>query len=179
MIAELDRDVEEVPTRPSTLTNTTNEPLERTFATAATVLAVTSAFFISPLFPYANLDHLAGAGIALAIGSALAWIELMHSARAGRFTKYFPLGVTILASFLLTFTVINAMGKYVQSQTRCAIIEKEMLSVSPRRSDLPEIFQALGCKISNNETVKFPPKPMPVPMPMPKIAPATVKASQN
>lgn len=42
------------------------------------------------------------------------------------------------------------------AEVRCAHIQHEMLMPHPRRADLPNIFEALGCHASGREDIAFP-----------------------
>ena len=52
---------------------------------------------------------------------------------------------------------ISTVGRDVlAADKRCADIQREMLSVQPRRSDLPDIFSALGCHASGQQEIAYP-----------------------
>ena len=71
-----------------------------------------------------------------------------------------PVMVVLLVAML-------SAGKFIKPTTdaaeaaeiRCAHIQHDMLSAQPRRADLPEIFEALGCHASGREDITFPNAP--------------------
>lgn len=65
--------------------------------------------------------------------------------------KYYPaiflglaaVSLSVIASVLF---VIFLPVENKTDQRRCAMVEREMMRGQPRRSDLPDLFQALGCR---------------------------------
>ena len=65
--------------------------------------------------------------------------------------------ISCLAVLIFGLDYIWATTDAVESaEIRCAHIQHEMLNPHPRRADLPNIFQALGCHASGGEDIGFP-----------------------
>jgi len=71
---------------------------------------------------------------------------LVVGALIGLFAFWYAFG-------LLTLTTDNAR----HNEARCLAIQHDMLSAHPRRSDGPDLFQALGCQPSGEGGVAAPP----------------------
>jgi hypothetical protein len=65
------------------------------------------------------------------------------------------LGLASLTAGLALHRV--AMAGARSNAARCYAIQVDMLSAHPRRSDSPDLFQALGCQPSGNGGVSAPP----------------------
>lgn len=131
-----------------------NHPIVKTVATSMAIVAVTSAFFVSPLLPYMSLSSTSLAGIALALGAGMYWQELLTGTGqkwGGGLPWLFLMAVSLIALIVqLTLGVSN----YHNNANRCADIEQRMLKANPDRDDLPELFQAFDCQPSSNRYVK-------------------------
>ena len=73
-------------------------------------------------------------------------VMLVVGALIGLFAFWYAFG-------LLTLTTDNAR----HNEARCLAIQHDMLSAHPRRSDGPDLFQALGCQPSGEGGVAAPP----------------------
>jgi len=58
----------------------------------------------------------------------------------------FGLGAFALGTVWIGDAVDDAVARAARNDNRCFRIETEMLSDKPPRSDLPDIYQALGCR---------------------------------
>jgi hypothetical protein len=53
---------------------------------------------------------------------------------------------TALAMGMYTYVVADAQSDKLSNDKRCAAIQRDMLAAQPRRTDGPDLFQALGCR---------------------------------
>lgn len=114
-------------------------------ATAAAAFAIVSWACAQPLVPFMDAEWLFAAGAFLGLGIAVMYTSFWHPNFGRR--SYFLGAVVFIASVatLLQFSGAAAMrARAVRSH--CAKIEHAMLYSPNRREDLPEVFQALGCR---------------------------------
>lgn len=114
-------------------------------ATGATIFATTIAFFSTPLLRFVDPGQLALTGFIFAVGGSAVWFSTLLGDR-DRFSLLF----NILIAFAGVIGILSAIGSAwyasAMNDERCLTIEKLMLSPRPYRSDLPDLFTALGCR---------------------------------
>jgi hypothetical protein len=144
-------------------------PVIRTFITSAVVVSATTAFCITPLLRYVDLDSFVFAGFAVGTGAALSWSAMRNG--WGRAWEW-PAGIVLIVGLLTgTYAVTQAMQAATINDIRCIHVQEDMLMPVPRRADLPELFQALGCRPQGTSDVQFPV--------LPKAAPSTAPKAQH
>jgi hypothetical protein len=129
-------------------------PAHRIFATAAAVVAATFAYFSAPLLAFADAGVVAGAGSLFGVGAAGAWLALRQ--RWGLWWQSTYTAAALAGGLLLAYEITHTVASYGHNQERCATIQGDMLSPRPRRSDGPDLFQALGCRPQGGANVQFP-----------------------
>lgn len=129
-------------------------PVLRVFATAVLVVTATFAYFSAPLLAFADAGTIAIAGSSLGMGAAGSWLAVRQG--WSRWWQWPYAAVALLGAALLTHEISRTTTLYGHNQKRCASIQGDMLSVTPRRSDGPDLFQALGCRPQGSEDVHFP-----------------------
>jgi hypothetical protein len=82
-------------------------------------------------------------------------IELKHDL-LGLLVGIIGLG---LSWWLLSNAIDTAASSAADNDRRCWRIEREMLSAHPRRTDLPDVFTALGCRPQTRLLIAFPSRP--------------------
>lgn len=111
---------------------------------ALLVGAAVFAYFLQPVLrfmPYYRAYE--GAGI-LAMGLILSRVAFKFERDAlGLFLGLFAVGTGL---YFLNDGIEAAMASGLRNDQRCAIIEQDMLSEKPSRPDLPDLFNALGCR---------------------------------
>lgn len=75
-----------------------------------------------------------------------------------------------LAFLILQGVAASAKADSFDSK-RCALIEQEMLSAHPRRLDLPDMFQALGCQPGSKAAIALPAETVEKAAVKPKVSP--------
>lgn len=111
------------------------------------IAAAVLAFFSSAEIAAADPVRLASIGLFIAIA-----IAVDHHAATNPGDKYLRIwhGVTLVSfiggAFILQMTAREAEATLSANKARCLAIQRDMLSAHPRRSDGPDLFQALGCR---------------------------------
>jgi hypothetical protein len=118
-----------------------DHPTVRAFTTGVLVLAVTWAFFATPLLRFADAGMLALCGALLGAGAAGAWIAAGMG--WGRRWEWPAIAAAIVGVICTGWQLNVASSHYEANLKRCAAIERDMLAASPRRADGPAIFEAL------------------------------------
>jgi hypothetical protein len=94
------------------------------------------------------------AGVFLGMSCALLWFVNNNT------RNQWPTWLCVVFVFAATTWVnshfVAASEAATSNRQRCAAIQQEMLAARPRRSDLPEIFSALGCAPTGSEMMHFP-----------------------
>jgi hypothetical protein len=95
-------------------------------------------------------------------GGSLLVIVMLHKGLSAqlawkRTALIIPIILVLMVAFGTGLPEVVSVGKDVEAaDKRCADIEREMLSARPRRSDLPDIFSALGCHVSGQQDIAYP-----------------------
>jgi hypothetical protein len=129
-------------------------PVLRVFATAVLVVTATFAYFSAPLLAFADAGTIAIAVSLLGMGAAGSWLAVRQD--WGRWWLWPYAAVALVGALLLTHEINRTSTLYGHNQKRCANIQRDMLSPTPRRPDGPDLFQALGCRPQGSEDVHFP-----------------------
>lgn len=119
--------------------------------------AIIVAFFVSPSLKYYDPIILYIGGMALALGVFL----VNYAISLAEFKDFRR--VTILGTSLTGIAFIGLIGGSIPAQSlsahldaQCAILQMDMLSLKPARSDSRELFSALGCRPQMKGTLKLP-----------------------
>ena len=120
------------------------------------VPALLLAFFLQPDIAAASIDTRAGlAGVAVATLIAL---ETLFSFVEGRGWRGLCLAIILLSAGTIFDELLRPDKQSVHANDhRCLAIQHDMLSAHPRRSDSPDLFQALGCRPQGSGGVYAPP----------------------
>lgn len=127
------------------------------WAAIATVVAVVGTYFAGPVLRFVPGGLLAGLGLMLAFGASSIWGIIIERRKPTR-AHYFSMVVAVVAFVGLTAAVFWGAIRSDVNDTRCEHIQREMLLPAPRRSDLPDIYTALGCRPQGTDDVQFPRK---------------------
>ena len=123
-----------------------------------TAAGVVGAYFLNPVLPL--FPPVILLWIALAAISALVW--LYRPWVAGPIVGWASIiigGGSLLAVVYLLKTAADDVAiNAVANQRRCLAIQRDMLASQPRRSDGPDLFQALGCRPQGEGSVYAPPR---------------------
>jgi len=104
------------------------------------------AYSVSPLIPYADPLHFAAVGI-----FAASAVYTRHTAATsnGPLSKLmFAVAACCLltAGYMSIRVTSEIKHNYSANSRRCLAIQTDMLAAMPRRTDDPDMFQALGCR---------------------------------
>lgn len=125
------------------------------------VIGAMVAWFSQPMLRFVDPDWLAGSATLLAAGSAAVYLDLANE--GWKKTTYLWMVMAIVGAGLLWWTWSQALGVTAMNDRRCAVIERDMLSAQPIRSDGPDLFQALGCRPRVDVPVNIPRLETPAP----------------
>ncbi|MEP9401065.1 hypothetical protein [Sphingomonas sp. VNH70] len=108
---------------------------------------LTLAWFSAPLIRYADAVELARCGLsAFVIVLALERAHRGRTRRVRQLAAGMFLGATVMTVLFATQIFVQARELAWHNDRRCRVMEAEMLRGSPRRGDLPDMFQAFGCR---------------------------------
>jgi hypothetical protein len=124
------------------------------FTTFIVVVSAVTAYFIGPLLRLTDEGTVASFGVMLGGGAAGWWLAIHESWSRPWKVVYFLMALVGLV--FLTLHVTSALPVYQANLRRCANIQREMLLPQPRRGDLPDIYQALGCHPQGMDDIQFP-----------------------
>jgi hypothetical protein len=130
-----------------------DHPITRAFVTAAVLLAVVWGYFASPVLEYANAAWLAMGGLALGVGAGGGWLALHGN--FGKRWEYPMIALGILGGVSVLVQTNVAMADYETNRSRCARLERDMLSARPVRPDGPALFEALRCVPQGNAPLQL------------------------
>lgn len=116
--------------------------VEGGFYKIAAIQAAVTAYFATSMFPYANADHLMGMGAAISSGII---VTFLLGGKVSPLRKVLSFAALAAPLVLIGIVATETSGNYVTNQRRCLDIEIDMLSAKPKRSNDPEIYQALRC----------------------------------
>lgn len=130
-----------------------DHPHVRAFVSAMLIIAAVSAYFAAPILRFVNPVPLATFGLMLGVGAGGSWVAI----RSDWGWKWLvPTAVLGLVGLLLiALFITDAFVASEKNDERCAAIQHDMLSASPRRSDGAALFEALACRPRGNESVSF------------------------
>lgn len=131
----------------------------RTAGAAILMTAAALAFFMAPLLRFYNPGLFATAGGAFIAGAMYIWISWrldFHKSWSG--VSYFIFAATVAQLAYLTYDACKASES---NDARCRVIQHDMLSANPIRSDGPDLFAALQCRPTGDESVSVSAKPVP------------------
>lgn len=119
--------------------------------------AAVAGYFSADYLEFYSPTARAVFGLATLMAIVLAHRAVSTRLHWKRLALLLPIMVALLA-------VMVASGDYIASATnaaeaadiRCEHIQHEMLKPHPRRADLPDIFEALGCHASGREDIVLP-----------------------
>ncbi|WP_146168783.1 hypothetical protein [Sphingomonas aurantiaca] len=103
------------------------------------VFVAVVAYTVSPVLKYADIRWtvlaaaIGGIGVQLMMLGSKSWIGMIGS--------LLMIGGLVFGAEL----IFDATQVHTENQRRCMIIQSDMLSAKPKRSDAADIFQALGC----------------------------------
>lgn len=121
---------------------------------ATFVGAALFAYFTQSMARY--VDVYAAYGAAIAFTMALVVVSVAYTLERDVFGVVVGLIGLFAGLYLLNEVVENAAKQASINDQRCLRIEIEMLSATPRRSDLPEVFAALGCRPQSHHLLQLP-----------------------
>ncbi|MDJ0278733.1 hypothetical protein QLH51_18225 [Sphingomonas sp. 2R-10] len=105
------------------------------------------AWFSAPLIRYADAVELARCGLcAFFIALTLERSHRSDSVLVRQIARGAFVGVAVMTVLSAGQVFVKARQSAWHNDRRCAIIEGEMLRGTPRRNDLPDMFQAFGCR---------------------------------
>jgi hypothetical protein len=137
-----------------------DHPAIRTFVASTVVVSATTAFCITPLLRYVDLDWFVFAGFALAVSASISWSAMRNG--WGPYWEWPAMGAVVISLLSGTYVVTRAMHEAVDNDIRCLHVQEDMLMPIPRRADGPDLFQALGCRPQGTSDIQFPkPKVLP------------------
>jgi hypothetical protein len=119
--------------------------LLQALATTATIFATSMAFFASPIVRFVDPGQLVLTGFVFAIGTAMVWFSTLVG-EGSRLSLLFNLLIAVAGVLGLLSVIGHGWYASALNDRRCLDIERGMLAVHPTRSDLPDLFQALGCR---------------------------------
>lgn len=142
----------------STTEHSDNEAFFRRHWWGYGIAAVILYAFTSPYLKYVPTGQVFALGTSIGLSvMSLYWGTIYLGRADGKF--WFGLGVLIGACGLILgfYTSLIALDGAHANAKRCLAIQRDMLSAHPRRSDDPDLFQALGCAPSGEGSVSAAP----------------------
>lgn len=129
------------------------------------VAALVLTWAATPLLRYAPPINLFGYGFYTGLVLICLWERESN-------TKLPPKTYRVFVDIVLALAVVTSLYHAAQVLTislrgsrandqRCEAIQHDMLSASPRRTDSPDLFQALGCRPQGEGSVYAKPRPSP------------------
>lgn len=119
--------------------------LLQALATTATIFATSVAFFASPIVRFVDPGQLALTGFVFATGAAMVWFSTLVG-EGSRIALLFNLLIAVAGVLGLLSVIGHGWYASALNDRRCLDIEQGMLAAHPTRADLPDLFQALGCR---------------------------------
>lgn len=120
--------------------------------------AIVLAFMSGREMEAANPVALATIGLVVALGVICSHHAAMSASKKyGAVATWASLIFAVLAGLIIMIVGGEADANLTANLARCQLIQDDMLAAKPRRSDGPDIFQALGCHPQGVGTVAFPP----------------------
>jgi hypothetical protein len=106
--------------------------------------AATMSYFSLPILRYASPAFVLAFGLAVAVGVLVFVGENRTGGTLG--WRLFSVLAVLVGIGGLLWHADTLLTASVSNDVRCDAIQKDMLSAQPRRSDDPDLFQALGCR---------------------------------
>lgn len=129
--------------------------IDRVLFPAITALVAVFAFTTVPVLRFAPPESLSAAGAMLAFGAAGSWVAIRLD---WDLALQIVVGAALLAgAFYMSLIVSHATEASKANDRRCIAVQRDMLSARPRRTDGPDLFQALGCRGQGEGSVYIPP----------------------
>lgn len=122
------------------------------------IAAAVLAYFSAGEMAAADPIPLASAGLFLAL--AIIVDHHANTTEPSRWTIVMMVASVLLfcgGAGIVNYVASQAEQSIHANQARCLAIQRDMLSAHPRRSDSPDLFQALGCRPQGNGGVAAPP----------------------
>lgn len=120
---------------------------------ALIVSAVLFAFFTQPAMKFVAIHPTFDGALILGLGVILVRVSYkMGRDMIGILGGILAVGI---GAYYLDTAVEAAMRAAAANDRRCWYVEQEMLSPQPQRSDLPDLFTALGCRPQSDGLVKL------------------------
>jgi len=116
--------------------------------------AAVFAFFAQPLSPY--LSAYRGYEGAVVLTSGLILMRAGFERQRDLFSIIFAAIAVWLGAYWLNEAIEEAAARAAANDRRCWHIEVEMLRAAPRRNDLPDLFEALGCRAQSDNLAELP-----------------------
>jgi len=115
------------------------------------------------LLRYSSAGAKAVVGLIVAVGLVGLHKGLAAQTNGARLAWLLPLvvGGLIVASRIGDFTD-PAFAAALANDRRCLAVQRDMLAAQPRRTDSPDLFQALGCRPQGEGSVYAPPARQPI-----------------
>ncbi|WP_322964435.1 hypothetical protein [Sphingomonas fuzhouensis] len=142
----------------STTEHSDNEAFFRRHWWGYGIAALILYAFTSPYLKYVPAGQVFACAALISVTVlSLYWGTIYLKRVDGKF--WFGMGVCMgVFAFLLTlYTSMKALDGADANAKRCLAIQRDMLSAHPRRSDDPDLFQALGCAPSGEGSVSAAP----------------------
>lgn len=116
------------------------------------------AFCLQPVLRFVDADRLMGGG-AMVAASLTGFVAAYNEKKLWGVIVWGSSAVALLllGGWLLATSTTRAGSNAVANDRRCLAIQSDMLSSHPRRSDGPDLFQALGCRPQGEGSVYAPP----------------------
>lgn len=114
--------------------------------------------FAAPILRYVQASDIWAVGVALGVVIyAGYWAMIYFDSRDGKAMLIVALLFAIFAVYLTAPMLDHAFADSAANDKRCLAIQRDMLSARPRRSDGPDLFQALSCRPQGEGSVYAPP----------------------
>jgi hypothetical protein len=123
------------------------------------VAAALAAFTLQPLLRFADPAALAGSTLLMFAGFSQCLSAADESPKSWLRHTGFWIGAAMLlaGAGLIISSLSRAQVDASANDTRCSIIQREMLLPVPKRPDLPDLFTALGCRPQGSDGfIQFP-----------------------
>lgn len=132
----------------------TDTPGNRAFVASALIFAAILGYFSLPLLAFANPVWLLNFGFIFALGASCWWFS--RQLELPKSWRIFGTTFGLVGLLGLGVVIMDGFENSTKNDERCVIIERDMLSASPRRADGPDIFAAMNCRPQLDDTIAFP-----------------------
>ena len=134
-----------------------SDKAESSFVAAAVVFAALVGYTFAPQTRFVDPGIFAVAGAFAGLSAGGLWAS--RGSSWGRTYEMVNMALGVAAVTVLGSQCNRAINRSQQNDERCWVLQRDMLSAAPQRTDDAAIFQALGCQPKDAMQISFPANP--------------------